>query len=342
MQINGVLFNVELIDVIKKLRSELQASGVERFYKIIDSGDDIMTCCPYHKDGQERRPSCGIRKSDGLLHCLACGKTVGLDEMIANCLGYNDPLVGYRWLTSNFLTVEVNEREAITLDLARNNVSNTRNVLDSANTDKHNLFVTEEELDSYRYTHPYVYKRGLTDEIIELFDIGYDKKTDSITFPVRYWGSINFGACMFVARRQVKTKRFDIPKGVEKPLYGTYEIWNMLTQDYFSDKKEGIIGVEEVYVCEGLFDALRLWCNGKCAVAGFGCLFSDYQLTQLEGLPTRKLVLATDADKAGLEARQKIRKAVKNKLITEVILPKGRKDIGECTDEEIQNLQEVF
>lgn len=342
MQINGVLFNVELIDILKKLKAELQASGVERFYKITDSGDDIMVCCPYHKDGQERRPSCGIRKSDGLLHCLACGKTVGLDEMIANCLGYNDPLVGYRWLTSNFLTVEVNEREAVTLDLARNNISSTRDILGSATADKHNLFVTEEELDSYRYTHPYLYKRGLTDEVIERFDIGYDKKTDSITFPVRYWGSVNFGKCLFVARRQVKTKRFDIPKGVEKPLYGTYEIWNMLTQDYFSDKKEGIIGVEEVYVCEGLFDALRLWCNGRVAVAGFGCLFSDYQITQLEGLPTRKLVLATDADKAGMEARQRIRKAVRNKLITEVILPKGRKDIGECTDEEIQNLQEVF
>lgn len=342
MQINGVQFNVELTDILKELREQLYANGIQRFAKIVDSGEDVMVCCPYHKDGQEKRPSCGIRKADGLLHCLACGKTAGLDEVIANCLGYNDPLVGYRWLTSNFLTVEVNNREAIKVDMARNNISNPRDILDSNNPDKSHMFVTEEELDTYRYTHSYLYERGLTDEIIELFDIGYDKRTDSITFPVRYWGSANFGKCLFVARRQVKTKRFDIPKGIEKPLYGLYEIWNRLTYDYFADSPVGVVGFDKIYVCEGVFDALRLWCNGMCAVAGFGCLFSEYQITQLEGLPTRHLVLATDADRAGMEARQKLRKAIKNKLITEVILPSGRKDIGECTDEEIQNLQEVF
>ena len=98
----------------------------------------------------------------------------------------------------------------------------------------------------------------------------------------------------------------------------------------------------EVYVCEGLFDCLRLWCRGRVAVAGFGCLFSEYQLQLLKELPTRKLILALDNDKAGRDGALKIRKAVKNKLITEVILPEGRKDIGECTDEEIDNLDEVF
>lgn len=333
MQINGTIFNVELIEVLAELKAQLAANGIQRFSRMFDSGDDVMVCCPYHKGGQEKRPSCGIRKRDGTLHCLACGTTVGLDEMIANCFGRHDPVWGYQWLTKNFVTVSVQKRGELKLDLSREKPKTSV---------QGSQFVSNEELDLYRYTHPYLYKRGLTDEIIERFDIGYDKASDSITFPVRYWGSINFGKCMFVAKRSVKTKRFDIPKGVEKPLYGTYEIWNMLTQDYFSDKKEGIIGFEEIYVCEGLFDSLRLWCNGKIAVAGFGCLFSDYQITQLEGLPTRKLVLATDADKAGMEARQRIRKAVRNKLITEVILPPGRKDIGECTDEEINNLNEVF
>ena len=38
---------------------------------------------------------------------------------------------------------------------------------------------------------------------------------------------------------------------------------------------------DKVYVCEGLFDCLRLWCNGKYAVAGFGCLFNNYQARQV-------------------------------------------------------------
>lgn len=340
MIVNGTQFDVDVSEVLKELKAQLASNGVERFYKMFDSGDDIMVCCPYHKEGQERRPSAGIRKSDGLLHCLACGKTVGLDEVIANCFGYNDPAWGYKWLVSNFATVEVEQRGIITLNLERNNAPDKSGAkhlgLDINIPDR---YVSEEELDSYRYTHSYLYKRGLTDEVIELFDLGYDKATDSITFPVRYWGSVDFGKTLFVAKRQVKTKRFDLPKNIGKPLYGLYEVWQYIMTRALS---EGIKQVDKIYVCEGLFDCLRLWCNGKIAVAGFGCLYSKYQMDMLQGLPTRNLVLAFDNDKAGREGAERIRKHIKGKLITEVILPDGRKDVGECTDEEIQHLVEVF
>ena len=320
MYIHGTQFNCEVSEVLNELKMQLSANGVHRFAKMFDSGDDLMVCCPYHKDGQERRPSAGIRKIDGKFHCMACGKTVDIDEMIANCFGYTDPVWGYRWLIQNFATVQVEERKEIVLNLSRTS-QNAQNSLH---------FVSEEELDSYRYFHPYMRQRGLTERIIEVFDIGYDQKSDSITFPVR---DFETAKCLFVARRSVKYKRFDIPKGIEKPLYGLYELLKLVQSG---------IKVTEVYVCEGLFDCLRLWCRGKIALAGFGCLFSEYQIKQLENLPVRKLILALDSDKAGRDATAKLRKRIKNKLITEVVLPEGRKDIGECTDEEIDNLQEVW
>ena len=329
MYINGTQFNTDLGEILNKLKSELADNGIQRFAKMFDSGDDIMVCCPYHKNGQERRPSAGVRKSDGKFHCLACGKTVDLDEMIANCLGYDDPITGYRWLVNNFATVQVEERKDLELDLSRDKpVSNYTQ-----------FYVPEEELDTYRYFHPYMRKRGLTDEVIEQFDIGYDKLTDSITFPVRYWGSANFGRCLFVAKRNIKTKRFDLPKDQGKPLYGLYEVYATVQDNWIAG---GGMTADKIYVCEGLFDCLRLWCNGKYAIAGFGCLYSEYQMNLLDSLPTRKLVLAFDNDKAGKDGAERVRRRVKNKLITEVILPEGRKDIGECTDEEIQNLQEVW
>ena len=326
MYINGTQFNVEVSEIIAELKSQLASNGIDMFYKTFDSGDNVMVCCPYHKHGQERRPSCGIRKSDGIVNCLACGKTVGIDEMIANCFGYSDPVWGYRWLISNFSTISVEQRADIELDLDRH----------SKPTVNAPYFVPVDELDSYRYIHPYMYERGLTDEIIGYFDIGYDKTTDSITFPVRYWGCVNFGRCLFVAKRNIKTKRFDLPKNIGKPLYGLYEIWGACMQQTTTEL------LPEVYVCEGLFDCLRLWCNGKYAVAGFGCLYSDYQLKLLEGLPTRKLILAFDNDKAGKDGADRVRRSIKNKIITEVVLPSGRKDIGECTDNELLNLVEVF
>ena len=198
MEINYTIFATDLKTIIQELRSQLIANHIHLLNKIMDSGEDIMVCCPYHKDGQERRPSAGIRKSDGLFHCLACGETHSLPEVISYCFGYNDPFgnEGYKWLCKNFLTLEVENRGDIKLDMARNNVPNKSDILANCNHSKL-LCVTEEELDKYRYTHPYMYKRGLNDNIIELFDIGYDRATDSITFPVRNLD----GDCIFVARR---------------------------------------------------------------------------------------------------------------------------------------------
>lgn len=317
MQIDGLLVNADVQDIIDTLREQLAEQGLNRFEKVTDSGDDLMVQCPYHKNGQERRPSAGIRKSDGLFHCLACGETHSLPEVIGYCFGRNT-VFGYKWITTNFGASVEQVRQPIILDLSREPIAKH----DKVQT------ISDDELDSYRYIHPYMYERGLTDEIIDKFDIGYDKTTDSITFPVR---DIN-GDCMFVARRAIKTKYFDIPKGVTKPLYGMYELAHT--------KGFGVKYSVKLYVCEGMFDCLRMWCNDKLAVAGFGCLFNSYQIKQLQDLPIRTIVLALDNDDAGRKAAERLKRLIPNKLIKIVSLPEGRKDIGECTNEEIRNLQE--
>ena len=336
MQIDNLIISASVDDILTELKTQLNINGISLLNKTFDSGEDIMVQCPYHKDGQERKPSAGIRKSDGVFHCLACGKTRSLPEVITDCFGSNDALFGYRWLSKNFASVEVQNREDISLDLERNDISDKSRILANSNPDK-SVCITEEELDSYRYIHPYLYKRGLTDDIIEKFDLGYDKRTDSITFPVR---DMN-GDCMFIARRSIKTKHFDIPKGINKPLYGLYEVTQAIKIPRGATRYP-IIVPDDIYVCEGLFDCLRLWCNDKYAVAGFGCLFSSYQVKQLQDLPGRSIILALDNDNAGRDATQRLRKLITNKIIKEVVLPPFRKDIGECTDEEIQNLKEIL
>lgn len=332
MQIDNLIISEPLMTVLNELKTQLNANGISLLNKMIDSGDDIMVCCPYHKNGQERRPSAGIRKADGMFHCLACGETHSLPEVIAHCFKHTDFTFGYKWLSKNFASAEVENREGISLNLERNNVSHKSSILADSRNNKH-ICIGEDELDKYRYTHPYLYKRGLTDDVIEKFDLGYDKQTDSITFPVRDKN----GDCMFVARRAVKTKQFNIPKGINKPLYGLYEV----LQSVCIPRGVGrypILLPDDIYVCEGLFDCLRLWCNGKYAVAGFGCLFSSYQIKQLQDLPGRTLILAFDNDDAGREATKRVRKLITNKIVKEVVLPPFRKDIGECTDDEIQKL----
>lgn len=320
MRIQDTEFNAELMDILVELKDQLHTNGIPLLNKIKDSGEDIMVTCPYHKDGQERRPSAGIRKSDGLFHCLACGETHSLADVISHCFGKDSltSMWGWTWLLKNFAIVQVNERKDIPLDFNRNT------------TETSHTYVTEEELDKYRYTHPYMYERGLTNEIIDLFDIGYDKDSDCLTFPVRD----KFGNTLFVARRSVGTKFFNYPSGVEKPLYGLYEINQKRMQDWEA--------VSEIIVTESMLDALSFWVAGKYAVAMNG-LGTDTQFNQLKELPFRKIILATDNDEMGMAARKRLRQKLQgSKLVTEYLFPEGKKDANECTAEELQNLEEIF
>ena len=61
MLTDGVIFNVDLITILTDLKDTLNSNGILLFNSIKDCGKDVMVSCPYHKEGQEKRPSAGIR-----------------------------------------------------------------------------------------------------------------------------------------------------------------------------------------------------------------------------------------------------------------------------------------
>ena len=338
MIINDVQFNAELIDILLELISQLRANNIELIQKYKEGPTHVQVCCPYHANGMERRPSAGIRKEDGIFHCFACGEVHYLPEVISHCFGYTDDIIGkfgWQWLIRNFTTVQVEERKDVDLDFSRNIRDRISNSVSTTGQNERQIgkfdrlakaYVSEEELDKYRYIHPYILKRGISEKIVELFDVGWDAKTDCITFP----NLDKDGNCLFVAKRSVKQKFFQYPSSVQKELYGIYQLYQLKPFP------------SEVYVCESMIDCLYLWTFDipACAMNGLG---NDIQFKQLRDLPCRQLVLATDMDEAGQAARKRIRMNMKNtKIIKEVVLPKGRKDINDCSANEIQNLVTVF
>lgn len=316
MIVDGTLFEHSAEEIVNELDVQLRRNYLRPLGKITDSGDNIMICCPYlHGDHYDSNPSAGIKKDTGIFHCFACGKVASITELISNCFGYNDGgMFGWRWLTKNFMSVTVEDRRDLKLDMVRG-----RKI-------EKPKYVDEAELDSYRFYHDYMWYRKLTPEIVDRFDIGYDKKTNCLTFPIR---DIT-GNTLFVARRRAsKTdKYFNYPSGAEKPLYGIYE----LSQEP---------NVSEVIVCESMLDALTCWVYGKYAVALNG-LGTNLQFKQLTQLPCRELIIATDNDSAGQSARANIRKNVKRKILRQYILPENRKDINDLSKEEFLGLRKIF
>ena len=72
--------------------------GILYFKDIKRTQDNIMVTCPFHKGGQENRPSASIRinssdrASEGLFHCFNCGESMMLSQLVEHLLGslYNE------------------------------------------------------------------------------------------------------------------------------------------------------------------------------------------------------------------------------------------------------------
>lgn len=332
-EVKGVPILAEETEVLRELRDQIEIQqGRQIFRKIKRSGDNIMVCCPIHNDGQERKPSCGITtkaikgKPAGVVHCFACGYVDSLEGMISKLFGYEGTTFGENWLLQNFVTGDLYERPSL--------ISEERNTLVKPMTN----YVTENELAQYRFYHPYMWKRKLTPEIVEKYDIGYQKDykfeyeedgikkylppQEVLTFPVKD----PKGNCLFVSRRSIHGKTFFLPANLEKPVYGIYELPH--------DCKEAVI-------CESVFNALTCVAYGRPAVALFGT-GDKLQYEILNKLPIRRYILGLDPDSAGEKGCKKlIYNLSRTKILTRLLIPAG-KDINDLTYDEFINLKEIY
>lgn len=320
IKLQDTIIQSDVRSILDLLKFDLAQHGLDRFHMFRNNGDNIQTNCPFHKGGQERKPSFGVNGEIDKCHCFACGWSGTIEEMISELYGYEDDGVfGKRWLIKRFNTVEIETRPNIMEGFnVRNNIYTHRAHMDMGASIQ---AITEEELDKYRYTHPYMYKRGLTDEIIERFDIGYDREREEITFPVK---DIE-GKCVFIASRSVKSKFFRLPKDEDKPIYQGYKF---VSGDY-----------KKAYIVESFLNCLTCWKYDKPAMAMIGT-GDQKQYEILNKLPVREYILAFDPDEAGRKATERFKKYVHGKIIKELVYPDDR-DINDL-QEEFLNCKIIF
>lgn len=268
-------------------------------------GQDIVFTCPFHKNGNENRPSAGIMtradRDTGKVYfnCFTCHEKGTLETLVSRCFGYYGENFGAQWILKHFGTIEVENREGLIYIPTREKPK-----------PKKIEYVSEEELDSYRYTCTYMYDRHLNDEMIDLYDIGYQKDfygQEAITFPVL---DIQ-GRCLFVARRCIHRKYYWYPPNSDKPLYGIWE-----ARKLFPNSKV-------CYIVESMLNAITLVQNGFCAIAMLGT-GTNTQIEEIKRLGYRRYIIATDPDPAGYRSRDKLIEALKSVAFLEYLdLPQG-------------------
>lgn len=317
---NGLEIDIEPLQLIYDLKLSLEQNGIYLLGAIKPTYDNIMFSCPSHKDGQERKPSCGMLINDsrkdgrvieaGTVHCFTCGYTATLSEFVSFCFGYKDAgIFGNKWLKANYTTLLQQASRNVNLNITRKVVK------------KELPTIEEEILDRYAYTHPYILNRGISEHVIELFDIGYDDMNNSITFPV----SNLRGQVKWIQTRAIDYKFYYIPSGVVKTdfLFGAYQCIKYNN------------GYAPLWIVESPINAMTLWTHGEFAIALFGTGGGN-QYKLINQLPYRHVILALDNDEAGNKGMDRLSMYLKNKLISRVEYKDTTKDINDLGIESLK------
>lgn len=276
------LMSIDVDAIFQELRA---TTGLFRIWT--ESGDDIVTQCPFHGGGNERKPSFGLcnnrsNPNYGKYNCFACGAhgtIIGLVNRLANKEADDEYGISVAQSLGDIQLID--ERQQIQL-LSRTPPKSQKGV-------------SVYELNYYRQErHNYLTNRRVDPVIQDAFDCGYDPTCDSVTFPVRRQD----GMTSFIARRCVHTKWYNYPSGVEKPLYGLYELFQLVPN------------CKSVVVVESIINALTLWGLQIPAIALLGT-GSQKQIEFMNQLDVRQWILALDGDSAGVNGTNKLKRKLR-------------------------------
>lgn len=320
-------------DEIMSVLDYMDKADLIRLSKTLTTSNWQQLYCPFHNNGQERKPSCGCSLTEevrggkvnhaGFWHCFACGASYSFSDGIKQILTLKGTSVEAHPSLKPYLEGEVqtNLDSLIPTDLMAGLINRYAAEDLRLRVKGKSNYVSEEELASYRFTVPYMYERKLTDAVIEKYDVGFDgkfvppgrkKPLPCVTFPVR---DIQ-GRTLFICRRSIEGKFFNLPTNIEKPVYGIYELPP---------------NTKEVIICESIFNALTAVVYGHPAVALLGT-GSSYQINQLKRLGAASYVTCLDNDDAGNKGTIRLKKALSGSaMVWTMQVPSDGRDLNDLT-----------
>jgi DNA primase len=267
---------------------------------------EYIVFCPFHNN--YRTPAAEINKERGTLFCFSCQASKSLVEFVM------------------FVTKKTFFEATRMID-SFSEEKDISGLIDSILEDKPEYVPFDElmirrlhqqALDSPRAMR-YFEGRRISENSVKIYLLGYSNNQDMVTIPM-YDPSGKI--CVGFVARSVEGKDFKntpkLPKS--KILFNLHRA-----------RKH-----DTVYVVESSFDAIRLDQNGIPAVATLGANVSKTQ-TDLLTKYFNSVIVVADNDDAGKEMQDKIHERVGSRA-TVINIPKRFKDIGDMTDQDIQEL----
>lgn len=268
-----------------------------------DAPNDVIVFCPYHHN--VRTPAAEVSKETGVFYCFACKRSVDLVDLVMFVSGA--PIHTAKRLIAKY------SGESSIVDVVNAKLA------DSVAYEPYDPKVISRlhnGLAASTRAQDYLRGRGLTDQSMEEYTLGYSSNLDMVIFP--YYSPEGSFVVGFQGR-SIDGKEFKNSTGTKKSqtLFGI----NLHKWD------------REVFCTESPIDSILLHQQGIPAVSTMGANPSNKQISLLTRVFATVYVVA-DNDDAGRSSAFKTCQKLDGRGIM-VTPPNGNKDIGEMQYREI-------
>lgn len=320
-------------EVIEEVRHRTNIVDIiGQYVQLKKSGKNYMGLCPFH---EERSPSFSVAEDKQIFHCFGCGKGGTVFNFLQEIEGISFPESVKRVADLEHLSVDFDwsePREVV--DTPENQQRRSLLQLHSKAAELYHHILVNTKIGEPALN--YLLERGLTQELIETFQIGFAPQKrdflsqvfkneqldetlfepsglfvqrDNGTFLDRFYQRIMFpindpqGNVIAFSGRLLKTADFpgdEMPKYLNSPETTLFNKRETLFN--FDRARKEIRKENTVLLFEGFMDVIAAWQSGvKSGVASMGTSLTNEQIRRLERV-AKEVVICYDGDNAGVQA----------------------------------------
>lgn len=320
-------------DTIAQIQNRIEIEEViSDFVSLKRKGQNLWACCPFHN---EKSPSFSVSPAKGIYKCFGCGKAGDAIQFVMDLEGLSY-IEGMVYLAKKY-GIEVQEEEQTDEQLQIQNERDSLYIALNFAKDYYKNILWEHE-EGKAIGLSYFRERGFTDEIIQLFDLGYsleawdaftkralkasynedvlikagltiakeEKSTASHSGRYdRFRGRVVFpihnitGKAIAFGARILKTDKKQ-PKYVNSPETEVYHKSKVLYGIY--QGRQAIRQKDNCYLVEGYTDVISMHLAGVAnVVASSGTSLTEEQVRAI-GRYSQNITVLFDGDAAGLKA----------------------------------------
>lgn len=320
-------------EVIEEVRHRTNIVDIiGQYVQLKKSGKNYMGLCPFH---EERSPSFSVAEDKQIFHCFGCGKGGTVFNFLQEIEGISFPESVKRVADLEHLSVDFDWSEPREVaDTPENQQRRSLLQLHSKAAELYHHILVNTKIGEPALN--YLLERGLTQELIETFQIGFAPQKrdflsqvfkneqldetlfepsglfvqrDNGTFLDRFYQRIMFpindpqGNVIAFSGRLLKTADSpgdEMPKYLNSPETTLFNKRETLFN--FDRARKEIRKENTVLLFEGFMDVIAAWQSGvKSGVASMGTSLTNEQIRRLERV-AKEVVICYDGDNAGVQA----------------------------------------